>query len=678
MLEANVVGAELTVASFFKEGGLLSQVKKGFTEREGQAELSELILQAMAEKKNVIADAPTGFGKSLALLVPAVIAAIREGKRVVVSTGTLALQDQYFLKDLPTIHKAVKLVGYDFTYAVAKGKSNYACKAKFIDPEEDELSVHDNRAKYSNLPKLTVWAKEQDIFSGDSGDIASVPFSFPNADWRSIGADEDCEKKACPFYGQGRKEGGETECFIYQAQKNYMEADIVVANHTLVLLDALIGSGAILGRYDLLLFDEGHEVVERASDSWGMEFKPRTISNTMKLCNKILEKSGVELFEDGFLQYWRDVEDALFQPFIACAKQPIALKAIPDKTVVPAARAVAAEIVTELKRLNRAMSKLIVHDENDPTTLSLTTCKEKVSKITSGLSNIFGENIDEEYKDNWLTFLTPGFNKKEHTKYVSLNLKPIEIAPLMRSLILEKEEITTTVFISATMQVKKGFGFMKRELGLVDPLEFLGKSPFDFYNNVVAYFPKHLPDNTDSRYEMAMAKEIAMLLNHSNGRALVLFTSNYLMETITERVKPLVKFTILMQGDSSKNALIEEFKEDIHSCLFATKSFFTGVDIPGEALSNVILTKAPFRVPSDPMFKAKCEKIEERGYKSFDRLAMPLMLFDVLQGFGRLIRTTADHGMFCFLDSRANKKAYGGEIKNALPKMRILERLDGG
>jgi ATP-dependent DNA helicase DinG len=208
-------------------------------------------------------------------------------------------------------------------------------------------------------------------------------------------------------------------------------------------------------------------------------------------------------------------------------------------------------------------------------------------------------------------------------------------------------------------------------------VEFTGETPFD-YDEVrsSAYFPTDLPDPDEDDYFERLTKRLRTIIRRRRGRCLVLFTSADLMRKVHDDLRDRVEYHCYVQGEASKNVLIEHFKSDIGSCLFATRSFFTGVDIPGEALSTVVLIKAPFRVPSDPLFKAKCDKIKQRGGEDFSGYSMPLMLMDVRQAFGRLIRSIDDTGMFCFLDSRALKKAYGKRIKNSLPKMRIVDQVE--
>jgi Rad3-related DNA helicase len=346
-----------------------------------------------------------------------------------------------------------------------------------------------------------------------------------------------------------------------------------------------------------------------------------------------------------------------------------------NPSIVDKSKLEAELLLIELKQMQKSLNDYANRGESDPQTVVVRACKEKLTGIMRSIRGVYGEDIDPAYADNWLVFLETAYTTKRQP-YGVLNLKPIDVAPLMRMNILDV--IETSVFLSATMRTGPNFSFMRRELGIGDDcLEFVGESPFDFEKNVMGYFPTHLPDAKDPRYLDELALEILAVLRHSKGRGLILFTNNSHMRYCYEACSARLPYNCYMQGQASKPVLIDMFKSDVQSCLFATRTFFTGIDIPGEALSCLILTKAPFQVPTDPMFKAKSEKIEDDGGNSFSMLALPLMLFDVRQGFGRLVRTTSDKGIFAFLDSRALSKSYGNRIISSLPRIPIIESLDG-
>lgn len=647
----------LNIDAFFAKNGLISAVKPDFKPREGQPDLSKTILKGMREETHVLSEAPTGFGKSFAVLVPSIIEAIENKKRIVISTETLTLQDQYVEKDLPLLAKALEPLGIKLSFAAAKGRNNYVCKLKLSDEHAAQPTP------------LTKWANLQTV--PQSGDIASADLEFDVAEWRTIGADDDCEKKGCVYYGDGAEPEGHTHCFVYQARRNMLAAQILVTNHTMFLLDAQNEVGSILGTYDYAIIDEAHSFAEKAQDCWGDSFRTHTLFRTLAFADRSLKRVGLDnFFSKGDFDAAKLYEQDVFAP-LRNVKDTVEFDRLDNNTQDQVHMAIEA-VVLFLKDVNSRLKKELRDDEG-ARDMVIGICQERFRKLIGTLNTVTGKNLDPEYKDNWLSFVQSEWNAKRHEWIRSINLKPIVVAPLISSRILQP--VSSVTFLSATMKVNNSFVFIKSEFGLGkdDALEFTGDSPFDFFEQVKFYMPKHLPDAKDNAYLPAMADEICKLIQHTEGKSLVLFTNASNMRSVHELIQGKVKYLCFVQGQAPRSTLIDMFSEDIHSCLFATRSFFTGIDIPGEALSCVILTKAPFRVPSDPMFKAKCEKIEEAGRNSFSELSLPLMLFDIRQAFGRLIRTTTDTGVFALLDSRALNSSYAGKIRNSLPEARNLK-----
>jgi len=554
--------------------------------------------------------------------------------------------------------------------------------------------------------QLLNWAQAQDITKGNTGDISDVPaeVQYDPLEWLKIGCDDQCTKKACPFFGAGANvEKGETECFAYQARRNYAEAQIVVANHTLVLLDAMLGVGTLLGPYDVLIVDEAHSMPEKAQDAWGKSLRPTTVSKVIMNINRMMQRANGNLDATDVGEF-SDLEAELFNHFSALVHKgnSMPMTKVPKDTVnnaresaaniVFALRRVGIELSEKFRRLTgESLEEVMNYDVDDesatkmayakamgsPLGGAIMAAKESLSALIGTVSSIFGDNLDPEYVENWLSFVEIGMNK--HGKHAVLHLKPIEVAPLMKGLLIDK--IPTCVYLSATMKINDTFHFMRKEMSLPydKTVEFSGQSPFDF-SGVTAYVPRDLPAcerGQEEPYLDAMAQECIGIIKKMKGRTMVLFTNAKHMREVYNRVVANVPYQVYLQGQMSKNTLLEVFREEISSCLFATRSYFTGVDVPGESLSCVVLTKAPFRVPTEPMFEARCQKIKEAGGSDFSDYSLPLMLFDYKQIFGRLIRTTSDIGMFAFLDSRATTKSYWTSMRSTLPaEIRYIQKLE--
>lgn len=616
----------------------LSQHIKGFSPRKGQKKLSKTILAGMREGFHVLANAPTGFGKSFSALAPAIVEAANSGKRTIISTETINLQDQYINKDLPLLCAAL---GIDIAFAVAKGKTNYVCRLKLTEE--------------SNSSEVFRWAKGLN-FENSRGDISEFKGHSDREDIKMISVDNECSRKACAFYGEGSM--GISDCFHYDAVGNYRNANIVVTNHNLLLLDA--GKGRILGDYDYLVVDEAHSFAEKATDSWGCELQSNTLTTMFKSVDKLLSKAGLTtlLTKDDYDEL-DAAQNALFD-LIRAQSDPNKHRDTIDFSNLTSVKRdlISGSVENCLEIVESLLDRLSGDDKPEIVQAAKSNMQKSKDELVGFLRANEPENIDD-----WVSYadLTKVYGKK----FVSLYAKPVQVGHMMRSRILKVTKSVT--FMSATLTIGGSFNFIKRELGLhgENVAEFLGETPFDMDRQCQVYMADHLPDPSSPQYKGKLIEEITRLLKINGGRALVLFTNSSLMRSAHEEISKKVPYQCLLQGDGSKEQLISKFKNDETSCLFATRSFFSGVDIPGQTLNMVILTTAPFRVPTDPVFKAKCDRA---GSQSFNTISMPLMLYDVQQAMGRLIRTTEDTGIFAFLDSRAVRSRYISNIRSVLPK----------
>lgn len=635
----------MTLDDIFATDGLIAQAKPGYELREEQIEVARLVASAISDGRNAIIEAGTGVGKSFALVVPAALS----GKRIVISTETNTLLDQYAEKDLPFL---ASILG-DLQFARAKGKNNYVCKRAI-----DEYLGQPMLPGYTDAQEvmaLVEWAK-----TTKTGDRSEPCFGFSDASWSVIGADEYCPRSKCPYYIEGAR--GYSACFAYQARKRFLDARIVVTNHALCLLNAWIGGDAILGDHEVCIFDEAHSLAEWAQRTFGSEFKQRTLSSFAKYVLRVCKLGDMPItFETHSLEHH---EQQFFDAFRALDKPQMTFRDLPTP-ILDESRRLSEPVISEMQELRAAVNRLTPNTEDEEKLLG--ELDDRAREHVKALKSLY------EPDANWLPFVEFMGNGDFREKRVSLHYKPVDVAPLLASKVFDQRD--STILASATMAVGGRFEFPARDLGVPDPVTLKVGSPFDYAEQCVGYFPLHLPEQRDPTYHTAIADELMLILTHTFGRAFVLFTSYRDLEAVYALVSPRLKFTMLKQGDLPKPALIERFKDDTHSVLFATRSFFTGVDIPGEALSCVVLVKAPFRVPTEPLFAAKCAAIKQAGGNDFAGYALPLMIGDMRQAFGRLIRNKTDRGVFAFLDSRTTKKPYFKWIRASLPDMRFTTRL---
>jgi ATP-dependent DNA helicase DinG len=636
--------AAIDLRSVFGPDGYIAMHKPGYEVRAEQVKVAETVERAIRDGQNALIEAGTGTGKSFALLVPAIMSK----KRTVISTETNTLLDQYVLKDLPFLKKVLP---EEFSFAKAKGKGNFVCKKKLDDYLANPLIS--GFADVGEVEELVAWALRT-----ASGDKSEPSFKFSEGSWQTVGCDELCSKKQCRYYGNGAK--GDTDCFAYQARSAFLKAQVVVTNHTLCLLNAQIGSDVVLGPHEIMIFDEAHTLVEQAQKTFGFELKQRAFSGFGRYALKVLKASNLDIEFDLAGLEW--AESTFFECFRSITKQQMTFPDMPTGLRSDAGEA-AKPVIAELDKLRKELNTKSPMCEEDEDLLS-----ELDSRAIGHIKSLEGLFEPEE---NWLPFAEVSGDLD--ARRVTLHYKPVDVAPILKKTVYEERK--STVMASATIAIGSRFDFFSSDIGLIDPLTLRVDSPFDYVNQCTGYYPTHLPDPTHPEYHTRVAEEIERVLIHSNGRAFVLFTSYRDLARVYELVSSRLRYNIYRQGDLPKPALIKRFKEDVHSVLFATRSFFTGVDIPGEALSCVILVKAPFRPPDEPLFSAKCKLIKSRGGNDFQEYALPLMVNDLRQAFGRLIRSKSDTGLFAFLDSRAINKPYFRMITNSLPAMKVRTTL---
>lgn len=633
----------MIVEEILGQGGLLSRALERYEFRPQQLEMANAVAESFRRRRPLLVEAATGTGKTLAYLVPALLS----GKKVVISTGTKALQEQLFHKDIPFLQKHWP---QKFEAVLLKGRKNYLCKLRF---EQMKASPSFRTRDDARLwPKVMSWAKYTQ--SGDRAEIPGLPDDYPTWADLSVGA-ESCLGQKCPFYD---------DCHITVARKKAAEANIIVVNHHLFFADLAIkdtGFGEILPEFDALVFDEAHHVESVATSYFGMQMSNYRIRELTTDIERALEAENIDA---------EDIAKALNQlekkagNFFSVATFGLyegryALQEVFEGTAGPLIKPAADELLGAIEDLKKAIQRT-----------------PKLGETAVRLS----ARCAEQYSD--LAFILEASDKKYvyfveiKDKAFFLQAAPIDLAKLLRDKLIKNHE--RLVFTSATLATGGDFEFFERRLGLhfegtVEVDRLILPPVFDYPEQALLYVPRRLPEPTQqTAWRDGVCTIVEYLLGLTEGRAFVLFTSYQNMNQVFEVVAPKIPYKVLKQGEKPKAELLDEFRTDTHSVLFATSSFWEGVDVEGEALSLVIIDKLPFANPSDPLTKARLDLIDSTGGSSFQAFSVPSAALTLKQGFGRLIRSRSDRGVVAILDSRILSKGYGKYFLNSLPPARVV------
>ncbi|CAN5491001.1 ATP-dependent DNA helicase [soil metagenome] len=638
----------------FGKGGLIAKNHKGYEHRFGQIKMAEAVLRAFEEKKHLIVEAGTGTGKTMAYLVPAIAAAIGGKKRVIISTGTKNLQEQLMEKDIPFLQK---ILPKKFTAAYMKGRSNYACLYKIKKAENQPILEGLDEMDY--FEEVRHWSRETE--TGDRAELTNLPehISF----WSRINAkSETCLGQKCPDF---------EACFITKMRQRADEADIIIVNHHLFFADLNVRGnqyGKVLPDYGAVIFDEAHLIEDIAADYFGFQVSSFQLDELVRdadslpltdaMVTRDLTKIGAKIV--GLAdQFWiRFTQARANDGRFPLVPNAFAQKAKGGEIQATSLGEAYFALDNVLERLETAVD---VHAEKMPEAESLL---KRVRQTRFDLDFICSQT-----EKNFVYWL------EKRGRGMFLRASPIDVSALLQEKLFEKTE--TVVLTSATLSTNGKFNFIKDRLGLDNEKTetLLAPSSFDYEKQAIIYIPKAMPDPRAPEYIQHAANEIIKLLHITNGRAFVLSTSNFGMNALYELVSTRVNFPCFVQGSMSKAGLLERFRTTPNAVLFATSSFWQGVDVQGEQLSCVIIDKLPFAVPSDPIVAARTKFIDENGGKSFFDYSVPQAVISLKQGIGRLIRSKTDKGVIALLDTRLRTKSYGRDFLNSLPRTRITAEL---
>ena len=638
----------------FGPGGLIARAHPEYEYRPGQIQMADAVMHAFENNQHLIVEAGTGTGKTLAYLVPAVAAATGGRGRVIISTGTKNLQEQLMEKDIPFLQSVLPR---KFTATYMKGRNNYVCLHRL--GRAEGAPVLDGLAEVDYFDEVCHWARESEV--GDRAELSNLPehLSF----WRHVDArSETCLGQKCQDYDP---------CFITRMRDRAQHADLIVVNHHLFFADLALRNsmyGRVLPEYSAVILDEAHLIEDVASEYFGAQVSNYQIDDLLRDVSSFAFENPdidrevtriaarVQTFSESFWMGFREGRGD------EGSRYPIIPGSFATRTVEGDYQP------TPLGDLYLALSGAMARLET-----TLDAMKEKPPDLENLIKRTRQIKFD-------LEFIVSGTDRKfvywieRRGRGVFLRASPIDVSGLLQDKLFD--EVSVVVLTSATLSSAGNFAFIRDRLGLDTAADLIAESTFDYESQALLYLPPEMPDPRSQSWSRAAAAEVIKIVEASRGRAFVLSTSLAGMQSLYERVSAEIDYPCLLQGTASKGQLLRSFRETPNAVLFATSSFWQGVDVRGEQLSCVIIDKLPFAVPTDPIVAARQRHIEETGGSSFHEYSIPQAIISLKQGLGRLIRSTTDKGVLAVLDPRLRTKPYGRLFLKSIPPCRVTSRIE--
>jgi len=640
--------AKPSMQEVFGPGGFLEKCMTGgfdpatvcvdYEYRPAQLEMANLVHDAFEAHHHAIVEAGTGTGKTLAYLLPAICS----GRRVVISTATKSLQEQLYQKDIPFLQKHF---APNLRVAVMKGRSNFLCISKLNQLQDQALLK--GMDEIDAFQQIKDWAKLT-----ETGDRVELTFLPDDSElWGRLDARRDtCTGQKCPSFNP---------CFVTGMHQRAKEADIIIVNHHLFFADLALKQddfGSILPEYSAVVFDEAHEIEDVASDYFGRQisnFRFEELARDADQTLRLLHLGTPALLRK--TQRIRERSRGFFE-LLPPREGRFSFARNEREAFVEQNREAYDALVSALKSMETEFAALTQKPED------LTRIARRSFELRQELAFLFESN-----EKNFVYWY------ERRNKGVFLTATPIDVSGILRERLFE--QFDTVILTSATLTVGGRFDYIRQRLGIDHAKDRALPQEFDYQKQALFYMPRRMPDVRDGGFAAKAADEIVRLLELSQGRAFCLFTSYAQMNDLFERVRPRVSFPLLLQGTAPRSVLLERFKNTEAAVLFATASFWQGVDVPGEQLSCVIVDRLPFAVPSDPIVAARVQALQEDGRNAFAEFQVPQAVLALKQGFGRLIRTKTDRGVLALLDTRIQRMPYGKIFLESLPRYGTTQEL---